>query len=288
MSTGYYLLDHPNPNAPNRGDGRYWGYRSRNGALRVVVLHTPETGLDLDPPDTSAEAVARYFAHTDRPASAHENVDSDSHVPLLPDDHVAFHVRSYNTHTWGIEISSRHDQWDEVPDWWLDATLDRSAQRVARVCRDHGIPARFIDRRQVDAGEAGITYHSELDPGRRSDPGAGFPLERLIHLIRQHLDPGQPRGAVTTISYEENAVQTKRLTVHVDQHGGWKDTGFSTAEHVPVGDPAIHVPHPDDADGYPWRGAEAAWAARGDRFYVVVTGAPADSDVGVWVSAAER
>lgn len=186
--TGFYLLDHENPNAPRRGDGRrFWGYPSRRAGLRVLVAHTPETGLDLDPPDSSAERVARYFASTSRPASAHVNVDADSQVELLPDNYTAFHVRGYNSSSWGCEISSHHRQWNDAPADHIAAIVDRAAAAFSVRCRGYNIPARFVTRGEVDAGAAGITGHQHLDPGRRRDPGDDFPWEAFLGLIRNHL-----------------------------------------------------------------------------------------------------
>src|SRR5690606_16430585 len=108
MTTGFYLLDHQNSAAPRRDDGRrFWGYPSRRAKIDLLVIHTAEVLPDLTPPDTTAEAVARYGASTTRPVSWHVTVDADSTVQMLPDDYTAFHVVGFNSRAWGIEIATR-------------------------------------------------------------------------------------------------------------------------------------------------------------------------------------
>lgn len=51
----YYLLDHPNPSCPDRGDGRYWGYAEMQAQPYLITVHTTESFADLIAPDTGAE-----------------------------------------------------------------------------------------------------------------------------------------------------------------------------------------------------------------------------------------
>jgi hypothetical protein len=60
----YYLLEHPNPNCIDRGDGRYHGYMQMQAQPVLITVHTTESLADLIAPDTGAEAVANYFATT--------------------------------------------------------------------------------------------------------------------------------------------------------------------------------------------------------------------------------
>ena len=46
--TGYYLLDHPNPNCPDRGDGRYWGYAEMAQPPIWITVHTTESFADRE------------------------------------------------------------------------------------------------------------------------------------------------------------------------------------------------------------------------------------------------
>ena len=49
MTTGYYLLDHPNPNAGRFGG--FWGYATMLQTPRVIVVHSTESFADFDGPD---------------------------------------------------------------------------------------------------------------------------------------------------------------------------------------------------------------------------------------------
>jgi N-acetyl-anhydromuramyl-L-alanine amidase AmpD len=182
MSTGFYLLDHPNPHGILNPDGRYHGYMQRRAAITLIVMHVPVVAQDVVGNDPTAENVARFFASTDRSASAHVNIDRDSTVDLLPDTHVAFHVRDYNSPSLGVECGWGHLDWGKHP------AADREViERVAAWCAPrvvkYGIPLKRLTKRQVDAGAAGFTDHSRLDPTRRKDPGPGFPWDTLFARI---------------------------------------------------------------------------------------------------------
>lgn len=175
---GYLLFDRPNPHGDHF-------YRSRRQPIRLIVLHIT-AGLEhvKAGADPSAEATANYAATTSRHVSWHVGVDADSIIELLPDWCTAWHVRGYNSPSLGLEMSKAHTVWQGMPRWWVEATLTNAAT----VCRwwvdRHRIPLRLLSRRDVDAGDAGFVYHSTLDPERRSDPGADFPIDWLFDLVR--------------------------------------------------------------------------------------------------------
>lgn len=201
MVTGYYLLDHQNPNCPDRGDGRYWGYAEMAQPPTLITVHTTESFADLIAPDTGAEAVANYFATTATAASYHTLVDSDSVVDCLPAGldgtvpHVAFHCYQRNTANLGVSFALRATEWAEVGEQWSSAALERGADVVAAWCRRWDIPARRITRDEADAGMAGISGHGILQPEDRTDPGAStvfepslFPWVRFLDMVNDRLD----------------------------------------------------------------------------------------------------
>lgn len=176
---GYYLLDNPNPH------GEHF-YRTRLSTLRVIVLHITAglEDIDLIGPDASAEQTARYCATTDRYVSWHGGSDSDSHLYLLPPAYTAWHASDYNSSTYGWEISKRDTSWSDEPKAWVEATLKHAADGLRPVAKGYNIPHRLLTRAQVDAGMSGFTYHMWLDPTRRSDPGADFPITRFFELLK--------------------------------------------------------------------------------------------------------
>lgn len=185
-SSGYYLLDHPNPHAKPDRDGRYHGYSSRSQPVRVIVIHTAENTPDSVGADGGAEAIARYQARVDRPSSYHDIVDSDSHISLLPWDHTAFHARNANSWSIGLSMATKAALWPSMPARWTEGTLENLATVAAAAVRwvraTYGIeiPTLTISKHAAVNGQAGFIAHGTLDPGRRSDPGATFPWGRFL------------------------------------------------------------------------------------------------------------
>lgn len=175
---GYYLLDNPNPN------GAHY-YTTRRKPLRVIVLHITAglEDMDLIGPDASAERTARYCATTDRQVSWHAGADSDSWFNLLPASYTAWHASDYNSLSWGLEISKTDTSWGDEPKAWVERTLRNAAAACRPVATKYGIPPRLLTRAEVDAGMDGFTYHSRLDPTRRTDPGPDFPIARFFELL---------------------------------------------------------------------------------------------------------
>jgi len=173
-----YLLEHPNPNAPGRGDGQYWGYRTRQAEVTIGVIHSAENVPDITGTDLGAERVANYFTQSIRPASYHDLVDTDSHVVCLPGDHVAFgskHRRndgvSFNNCGHHLSLATRAGSWGSVPDQWAAVLLENTAQVIAVRSIEHGFPFVLLSGDQAARGMMGWTTHAYLDPDRRSDPG---------------------------------------------------------------------------------------------------------------------
>ena len=192
MTTGYHLLDHHvSRDKPRKhGAGRPW-YPTRNGTLRIGVIHTAENLPDFIGPDTGAEAVAKYGTTTER-ASWHDTVDSDSRIRMLPHTATAFHVAGYNSISVGIELATRAAKWVDTPLGWRLAILENCARWVAEVSAAHHIPIRLLTKADVDSGLAGFTFHSRLDPDRRSDPGDSFPWSHVQGRAKEIAEVATP------------------------------------------------------------------------------------------------
>lgn len=200
MATGYYALDHPNPNAVRWGNPLgFWGYSTMNNEPQAIVLHTTEGIADLDGPDSGAENVANWFQTNDTFALYQTLVDSDSRVRMVPagldgtQPMTAFHAAGYNSRTLGCSMAMRADSWPFLPLEWQERTLNNAAAEVALWCLRWNIPVRKVTKAQVDAGERGITGHGILDPGYRSDPGTGFDWDGFIKRVQNILN-GMPLG----------------------------------------------------------------------------------------------
>ena len=198
MSDSAYLIDHP----PARRQ-----YRSSRRAepSGVIVCHTAENATDLDDEDTGAEAVARFIAgRTDAAGSYHQLGDRDSIIQLVPFSYEAFHDGTgSNRHSIGISLAMRASAWpllDQADRDAYVATMARMARNAADwLAAEHGIavPVTHLTRAQSDARKPGFIGHGERDPGRRSDPGSGFPWRQFLDTYAR-LPPAatQLRGPV--------------------------------------------------------------------------------------------
>ena len=196
--SGYYLIDHPNPHARADSDGRYHGYATRRQAVRVIVIHTAENTPDTVAADGGAEAVARYQARVERPSSYHDLIDSDSHVPMLPWSHTAFHAGNDNSYSIGLSMATKAHLWPQMPPQWTEATLNNLATVAAAAVRwtkaTYGIsiPVMTISAHKARNGGAGFIAHGTLDPSRRSDPGPTFPWGRFLSKTSRKLGQVEP------------------------------------------------------------------------------------------------
>ena len=186
ISRSFLLSVMDNPHAPVRDDGgRWWGHPRRQGgleAIQAIVLHTTESDLQR-----GAMPVAEWQAHrAERPSSYHALTDPNRVVRTVGDVGVAFHVRGYNTRTLGLSFATHHDRWGDSPD--LERRMLRNgALQVAHWCRYYDIEPRLVSKTAIDRGARAITYHSRLDPSRRSDPGPNFPAVKFLELVQEAL-----------------------------------------------------------------------------------------------------
>lgn len=176
---GYYLVDN---------GGHYYAQRQKK--IKGIVIHITAglEDLDLKGADLSAEKTARYFATTDRKASAHAVVDSDTIIDLLPDKAVAFHCINYNGATLGLEICKTDVTWSDEPKDWVERTLKNAAKWCSSRVAKYDIPILLCSKNEVDvrlsSGKMfGFTYHSRLDPSRRRDPGEDFPWGQFVSYL---------------------------------------------------------------------------------------------------------
>lgn len=249
MATGYYLLDHPNPH------GEHF-YRTRKRPVLAIVVHITAGLEDLQGADTSAERTAAYAASTDRSVSWHSGSDSDSFLRLLPDTYTAWHATAYNSSTYGHEISKRDITWADEPDEWVARTLVNAAAALRPVATEYGVPARRATRAELDraiaeydrtgvAKPVGFVAHADLDPTRRSDPGADFPWQTFLGLLddtttegedvdvaaalRTVLNEGTAQGFKTWAATSKGVV-TKVNTLVNEVRGGFSSVRQDVAE----------------------------------------------------------
>lgn len=187
-TTRFLLSERTNRHSSVRANGvRFWGYPSRQGgtgSIRAIGVHTTEGGRALN--------TARWQAHdAAAPSSYHVIAEAEGLVRTLDDVAVAFGIAGFNTPTLQLSFAGRAADWGNNPARDRRA-LAHAARQAAAWCAAYDIPVRWITRAQADAGARGFVRHSTMDPGRRSDPGDGFPATTFFDLIRQHLEPADP------------------------------------------------------------------------------------------------
>lgn len=188
-----YLEDHP----PARTQYRE---RRRAAVTGAIVVHTAQNATQYHLPDGGAESVARFISNrTDGPGSYHVVVDSDSTVDVGRYKWEMF-GESTGGNRWALHLSfaCQAHQWPTLPDRWVAGAIEQGATAAARMARwvktEVGVtvPARRISAALYRAGRPGLIGHGELDPGRRTDPGAGFPwdafLQRFADVTEQETD----------------------------------------------------------------------------------------------------
>lgn len=175
-----YLDDHPPAS-------RQFRCPRRAANSGVVVVHTAENTPDFVAFDGGAEAVASFISQRSDPGSYHDLCDSDSIINLVRYECEAFHDGTgTNPHSYGVSGATRADVWPLAPEEWRKGCV-RNMALAARRYADWlftrtgiVIPARRITRDQSTLRTPGFISHAERDPGRRTDPGAGFPWNDFL------------------------------------------------------------------------------------------------------------
>ena len=166
-----WLNEHP----PVRSQFRH---PRREPASGVIVLHSAENMPDLNPPDTGAEAVAKFIQTRTDPGSYHVICDADSRIRLVDFGDEAYQDGTgSNPHAIAISGAFRADQWLTLPKWWQDGVVQQMALAALEArswLADRGVvlPAQPVTRVESDQRVPGFITHALRDPTRRSDPGA--------------------------------------------------------------------------------------------------------------------
>ncbi len=151
------LIDRPSPN-----------FNERAGVAGPDILLLHYTGMQ------SCEAAVTRLTDVATKVSSHYTIDEDGTVYVhVPENLRAWHAgvsfwrgaRDINSRSVGIEIVNPGHEFGyrAFPDVQIDAVIELSAQIVVR----HRIPAR------------NVIAHSDVAPGRKTDPGELFPWRQL-------------------------------------------------------------------------------------------------------------
>lgn len=176
-----YLLEHENPHAPRRPNGKRGWYRTqRTAPVRSVVVGTAPSRWA----GQSAGDVASGLSFAPRPAAAHVVVDREGVIELLPDDHVAIHRPEADEATIVFLVATDGE-----------GTVDHgSVRQAASWCtsraRSHHVSLRRITYEEWAAGESGFLDARSLPGGPASTNGPDFPWDHFLAELQQ----GQARA----------------------------------------------------------------------------------------------
>lgn len=166
-----------------------WFDHHEQRQIDLLVVHS----MEIDERPDTAEACASIFHTSDRKASAHCCVDTNSAVDTVRDMDVAYAAPGANHNGWHMELAGRARQ--SRAEWLDDYGMAMLAGPAAAVLSEkaalHRIPLEYRDAAALRAGGArGVTTHNEvrLAYGKTThiDPGAGFAMDVLLSSARGH------------------------------------------------------------------------------------------------------
>ena len=196
---GIYLED----NHPARSQFRVG---RREPVRGVIIVHTAESGTDTDGDDPKAENVANFIRGRDDAGSYHLLGDRDSIVQLVRFANEAYHCKGgANKSTIGISLAMNAEDWPTLPVDARNELLDTAGQMAVIAirwleARGVQVPLRWLTRSEYEAGHLGFVSHANADPtpGRRSDPGDGFPAGVFLQRVDSFMRPQQGQQAATS------------------------------------------------------------------------------------------
>lgn len=213
--------------------------KPRAGTVRLIVIHTAETGEG----SSAAEGIAAFFSSkaaldaSGSVGSAHICVDDNSIIRCAPDDNRTNGAAGANDDGLHLEIAGRASQ--TTADWsdaYSTAALENAAQTVAAWCHRHAIPARYLGADEVKAGAWGITGHvcvsAAYGQSGHYDPGPNFPWPAFVARVNEILSPMVEESDVTPEECEkiidEKIAELK--TWFLKRGGEYREMQADTAE----------------------------------------------------------
>lgn len=138
--------------------------RPTSSAISYVIIHTTQG---------SYAGTISWFKNASSNVSAHYVIrSSDGQITqMVREKDIAYHVRSYNTSSIGLE----HEGFVDNPSWYTDAMYNASAALTRNICLKYGLPMT----RSVIKG------HNEMPGNDHTDPGPNWNWTRYMQLVTQ-------------------------------------------------------------------------------------------------------
>jgi N-acetyl-anhydromuramyl-L-alanine amidase AmpD len=148
-------------------------YSERNDAPSAIILHAIGEYIDLE-----EDMFCMYYLDSIGLSCHYYVTPSGVILQTAPDNFVTYHAKGHNQYSIGIEIivSGLHTY-----ETFLDAIAEpyvTDAQEGALVDL-----SRYLSK-QHNIKPSNIFRHSDISPGRKKDPGAGFDMEAFIHHVK--------------------------------------------------------------------------------------------------------
>lgn len=152
--------------------------------IRVIVIHTMESPEG----DQTAENVAKYFQHPDKPSSAHICVDDNSIIQCVRDNDEAAAAPGCNHDGIQIELAGVANQTKKQwRDTYSNAVLANAADAAAQYCLKYNVPPIHLSDVQLRLGGRGLIGHVQASNVYRKsdhqDPGPNFPWTRFMAYL---------------------------------------------------------------------------------------------------------
>lgn len=181
-------------------------------ATGTFVIHTFEANVSLG----TKRAADFLVSRTDRKASYHclaGPASARDVIQMAPWSGAAWHETHSNRWSIGISMVAQASAWSRITPTQRD-NLVHSAAYAAYLAatwlkKNRGItvPAERITRAQAMNGRPGFISHGEMDPGRRTDPGGGFPWDDFLSIYAALM-----KGGGFPAAPEENEDDMPKLT----------------------------------------------------------------------------
>jgi len=139
----------------------------------TIVLHDTESHDQAGIGDV--KGVLDYLAGTADELNAHLVIDKEGNTGQgAPFNKMCYHARGGNTNSIGIEQIG-FARFGFVGWWARKQQLDKVARWLAYLSKTYNIPL-------VHSTTHGVCMHKDLPAGGHSDPGAGYPIGRVLDM----------------------------------------------------------------------------------------------------------
>lgn len=138
--------------------------RPSSSAISYVIIHTAQG---------SYAGTINWFKNSSSNVSAHYVIrSSDGQITqMVREKDVAYHVRSYNSSSVGIE----HEGYVDNPSWYTDAMYRASAALTRNICQKYGLPL----------SRTAVKGHNEMPGNTHTDPGPNWNWTYYMQLVSQ-------------------------------------------------------------------------------------------------------